>query len=131
MLRMPCCGAAVRPPQAAAGSPCRTSKAVHRSCVMHDEIGTRNISTPLRRASRPAQHSPAPTADGQSELLLPAMPRRAVLLAVGTGVLSATPSMPADAADAAKRRNLPVAELLNIIEQDFVEVRSEGTEHGA
>ncbi len=59
------------------------------------------------------------------------MPRRAVLLAIGMGVLCATASMPATAADAAKRRNLPVAELQNIIEQDFVEVRSEKLERGA
>ena len=133
MLVMPCSGAAraatTQPPQTAPGAPC-TGKAVPRSCMTHDELGPHNARTPLRIASRPAQRSAAPCTPSQSELHL-TLPRRAVLLALGTGLLCTTASMPAAAADAAKRRNLPVAELQNIIEQDFVEVRSEGKEPGA
>ena len=131
MLFKPCSGTArtaARPPYVAAGSSC--GRAVQRPCIMHGEIRPCNTVTPLHRASHPARCSPAPSTGDQSDPQ-PALPRRAVLLAVGTGVLCATASMPAAAEDAAKRRNLPVAELQNIIEQDFVEVRSEGMEPGA
>ena len=133
MLVMPCssvAGAAAAAPSKAAAGSVYKSKAAHLSCIAYDEIGPHNIRRPLRGATRPVQGSPAPSTDDPRGLQS-AMPRRTVLLTLGTGGLCAAGSMPAAAADAAKRRNLAVAEVQNIIERDFVEVRFRANGAGA